>query len=92
MNVDELIVKISTVILNPIIAFLFVAATAVFMWGLINFFFIGEPKDQELGKKHIFYGLIGMFIMISVFGIMRLVANTIGANPSEFGASIPTNQ
>jgi hypothetical protein len=37
------------------------------------------------------WGLVGMFLMISVFGIMRLIVNTLGVDLSQFGAEIPSN-
>lgn len=90
MNIDQLLAKISTYIINPIIVTLFVLATIYFLIGLIRFFLPNE-SDRETGKRHMVWGLVGMFIMISVFGIMRVIVNTFGVNPAEFSASIPTN-
>ncbi len=91
MNIDQLLFNINRYILNPLIGFLFVLATFLFIYGLVRFYIAGEVKDHEQGKRHIIYGLLGMFIMISVFGIMRLVIGTFGIDlPS--GVSIPINQ
>ena len=41
------------------------------------------PGDEELrttSKSHMLYGVIGMFIMMSVFGIMRVILNSLGEN------------
>lgn len=78
-----LLAKINQFIVNPIIEFLFVLALLLFIWGIIRFIFkAGDAEGREIGKKHMIWGLVGMFIMVSVFGILRLIVVT-------FGISIP---
>ncbi len=88
-SVDSLIANINTYIINPFIAFLFVLATVLFLIGMIRYYIAGEEKDRETGKKHMAWGLVGMFIMISVFGIMRIIVNTFGIDLSEFDTTLP---
>lgn len=77
--IQALVGRISAVIINPIIALLFGVGMVVFIYGLIEFLWSanikGEPNNE--GKKHMFWGIIGMFIMIAVFAIIRIIANTI---------------
>jgi len=90
MNIDQLLANINRYILNPFIGFLFVLASILFMFGLVRFYIAGEAKDREQGKRHMIYGILGMFIMLSVFGIMRLIIGTFGiVLPSD--VSIPSN-
>jgi hypothetical protein len=99
MDIDTLILKINKNIINPFIAFLFVLATLLFLSGLVQYFFAdkfggggkGGVEGHETGKRHMVWGLVGMFLMISVFGIMRLIVNTLGVDLSQFGAEIPSN-
>lgn len=88
-NIDELIANIDTYIINPFIGLLFVLATVLFLVGLVRYFLAGSPEDRAKGQQHMVWGLAGMFIMISVFGIMKLIVNTFGINLSEFGTNIP---
>jgi hypothetical protein len=88
-NVDQLIANINKYIVNPFIGFLFVLATILFLVGVARYYLAGSPEDRSIGHKHMIWGLTGMFIMISVFGIMKIIINTFGINLSEFGASIP---
>lgn len=77
--IKDLLGKISTFILNPIIGLLFAIAFLVFFYGIFEFI-SSETADakREQGKKKIFYGLIGMFIMFSAYGLVGLVLNTFG--------------
>jgi uncharacterized membrane protein YidH (DUF202 family) len=67
-------------IVNPVVAFVFALATLLFIIGVIQFLANnGNESKQTDGKKHMLWGLIGMFIMVSVFGLMQLIISTLGA-------------
>jgi hypothetical protein len=77
MTVTALLGKIATYIINPIIVLGFVVATIIFFFGIAKFIYKADSdSDRETGKKSIVYGIVGLFIMISVYGILRLVLNT----------------
>ncbi len=79
MDITQFLNKVNDLILNPIIRLAFVIALLVFFWGIFEFIRSETAdKSRELGKKKILYGLLGMFIMFSVYGIMRLILNTLG--------------
>lgn len=40
----------------------------------------GNTEKAQEGRQHMLWGIIGMFIMVSVFGIMRILINTLGAD------------
>jgi hypothetical protein len=88
-NIDQLIASINKYIINPFIGLLFVLATVWFLIGLARYYLAGSPEDRATGHQHMIWGLLGMFIMISVFGIMHIIINTFGINLGEFGASVP---
>lgn len=81
---------IAAVIINPLIALIFGAGVLVFIWGLVEYLYglnVKGDAKSDTGKKHMLYGLLGMFIMIAVFGIIRIIAATVGATsrlPSGF--------
>lgn len=73
--------KVSQEILNPIIVIMFALATVYFFWGIA--LYIWNPENEQVredGKRRMFWGVIGMFIMVSVFGIMRLIISSIGGD------------
>lgn len=78
----NLIHKINQYIINPVIVFMFAAAVLVFAFGLFEYFFARDNSSsvRDVGRNHILAGVVGMFIMVSVFGIINVVINTIGAN------------
>lgn len=78
-QLDSLIAKVGQNILNPIVLLLFAAALVYFLWGVFVFIRDYDNEDaRSIGAQHMLWGIIGMFIMISAFGIMNLIARTIG--------------
>ncbi len=81
-HADELahfLAKVNRQIINPLILVLFALAFVQFFWGLFVFFKAKqEEKDLTQGKRSILWGIIGMVIMVSVFGIIQLILGTIG--------------
>ncbi len=87
MDVPELLNNIYDVIMKPVIGLLFGVAFVVFAYGVLQFIAKrDDDKGREDGKKSIIYGIIGMVIMVSVFGIIRIITGTIGVeNPIPAG-------
>ncbi len=80
-EVLEFVGKVSTNILNPIIAILFALAFVYFIYGVAAY--IWNPDNEEArtkGQKSMIWGVVGMFIMVSVFGIMSFLISSIGAD------------
>jgi len=75
--------KFTQMIVQPLIVLLFSLGTAVFLWGLIEFIYDPtDPTRKETGKKHMIYGILGLLIMVSLWGIVRLVLHTLGIDCS----------
>lgn len=71
--------KFNDAILFPVITLMMAVALLVFLWGCFEFIMgAGEPSARENGKRHIFWGIIGMVIMVSAYGILTIAAGTFG--------------
>jgi hypothetical protein len=79
MSPEQLASTFVRVLINPMLALLFAAGLLVFIFGLIEYLYAlnvkGEQPDK--GKKHMFWGLVGMFIMVASWAILQVIANTI---------------
>lgn len=77
--------KIMNVIIVPIIEGLFIFTLLIFTWGVVELIMhADEDKAREKGRQHILWGVIGIAIMVSAFGLIRLIGNTIGVEPFQF--------
>ncbi len=74
-----LLIRIVDVIVTPIIEALFLVAVFMFILGVSKIIMNGtDASVREEGQKTIMWSVVGMFIMVSVYGIIRLIANTLG--------------
>ncbi|HEX8947247.1 MAG TPA: hypothetical protein VF829_03485 [Candidatus Paceibacterota bacterium] len=76
-GIGMLILDIINGVLVPL---LFAIAFIVFLWGIYKYFIAGGDSDegQKKGKQLILYGVIGFAVMVSLWGLVNVVANTFG--------------
>lgn len=74
-----IIEKLNDLILNPLIALLFAVAVGYFLFGLLRFIQNQDNETaQEEGKRHMVWGVIGIFLMVAAYGILNLIGATVG--------------
>lgn len=84
-NVNQLFDVISN-LASRSIGILVTIALAVFFWGLVRYLFkLGGEKGAENGKSLMIYGLVALFIMVSVWGIINFVSSFFGINSQATG-------
>jgi hypothetical protein len=81
MSAQQLIAAITKNLFNPLITALFAVATLVFAWGVVLYIIgsYGSDSRIERAKSIMFWGVIGMFIMASAWGIVGMLCNFFNA-------------
>ncbi len=66
-------------------------ALLVFFWGLVKYIVkADDEKAKEQGKNIMIWGVIALFVMFSVFGIVKFLQTSLGINAGNNTApSIP---
>lgn len=64
---------------NVLVPVLFAIAFIVFIWGAFQTFIVGanEAEVKEKGKNLMLWGLIGFFVMVSVWGLVNILTGTV---------------
>ena len=66
-------------VLRNLIPVVFGIVLLVFFWGLAKFIFnAGDEKKIEEGKRIMVWGIIALFVMVSIWGIIRLIQGDLG--------------
>jgi Type IV secretion system pilin len=78
-NVSDAGSFIINIINNVIVPVLFAIAFIVFLWGAFDVFILGSGATdvKEKGKSLMLYGLIGFFVMVSIWGLVNVLTGTI---------------
>ena len=64
-------------IINPLIALLFALAVVFFLYGILKYITAGDDEEKRGKMKNVMiYGIIGLFVMISFWGIVNILINT----------------
>lgn len=66
-------------ILNLTIPVIFGLAVVYFFWGTVQFIGnAGDTKTRDDGKKKMLWGIVALFVMVSLYGILRFIGSSIG--------------
>lgn len=66
-------------IVAKVIPIMFALAIIYFFWGLIQFIrAAGDPKKAAEGKSIMIYGIIAIAVMVSVYGLVTWLQDTLG--------------
>jgi hypothetical protein len=78
------------IINNILVPLLFAVAFIVFLYGVAQSYIFSRGDPEAVGKGHklILWGLIGFAVMISVWGLVNVVANTFNLG-SYYSPNIP---
>lgn len=60
---------------------LIIFALVAYFWGMaVNIPHFGDEKGAEKRKSFFFWGIIVLFVMVSIWGIVQLLQNTLGSD------------
>lgn len=78
-NLSDVGTFIINTINNILVPVIFAIAFIVFLWGAFNAFIIGATNDtaKENGKNLMLWGLIGFFVMVSIWGLVNILTGTV---------------
>ncbi len=78
----DILIWVKCVIVVAIIPLIFAAALMFFLWGVMKFIAASSPDKKKEGKNFIIAGLIGLFVMTSLWGIIKIAGTTLGVDSS----------
>jgi len=64
-------------IIDPLVVLLVALALVFFMWGVAKYILhAGDENKRAEGIKMMTYGIIGLFVIVSVWGLIRILQDT----------------
>lgn len=77
-EINTIIDKVKTEVLYPLIALGMLVALLFFLWGMFRFIKgVDDETARATGKRHMLWGIIGLAIMVSAYGLYAFIASTI---------------
>ena len=72
-------------VLNTVVApIIFALAFVVFIWGIVSYFFLHGDNEtsRKEGRQFILWGILGMVVLVSVFGFVNIMLSALGLTPT----------
>jgi uncharacterized membrane protein len=66
-------------VLSPLVYLIIGASVIVFLYGVFKFI-RAEGDDKQAGREFIIWGIVGLFVMVSVWGLVSILSNTFNIN------------
>lgn len=76
-------------ILSALIPFLIALGIVYFVWGVISYVVGNDEEAKKKGRDRMIYGIIGLVVIVAVWGIVRWVTNTFNVN-NNTNITLPT--
>ena len=75
MSGEQVLSSVITEIYSPIYQAVVGVSIVYFFYGVAKYLMdLNNPEKQTFGKSHLLYGMIGLFIILSVGGILEFLS------------------
>ena len=66
---------------NSLISLVFGLGLIYFFWGLVGLI-RSSDKDRENAKQRMLWGIVALFVMVAIYGIIAIIGNALGIKTS----------
>ena len=78
LSSDQLMSNILANVVNPLVLLMVGLAVLYFLWGVFQFVYNAEsPEERKKGGMNMLWGAIGLFIMVTAYGVLNLIIGTV---------------
>lgn len=82
-KLQDLFTYVNCIINLSIIPLIFTFAMAFFIWGVVQYMLAdADERKRETGKQYMVWGIIGLTVMVSMWGLVNILAGTFGLDSS----------
>lgn len=76
-------------LLNAIVPVLLMLGVVYFVWGVVMYVIADDEEAKKKGKDHVIFGIVGLAIIIGVWGLVNVIVNTFDIGGQQ-SISVPT--
>jgi len=87
-KIQDLLCKISE-LLNVVLPVFVALGVVYFVWGVVSYVISSDEEAKKTGRNRIIYGIIGLAVIIGVWGLVNLLRNTFNLNNQQV-ITLPT--
>ncbi|MEJ0002242.1 MAG: pilin [bacterium] len=77
-------------ILSALLPFLVTLGIIYFVWGVVSYVIADDEEAKKKGRDRMIYGIIGLVVIVGVWGLVSWVTTTFGLNNNTTQIIYPT--
>lgn len=89
VQIGTILCKISD-LLNLVVPIILALGVVYFVWGVISYVVAGDEEAKTKGRDRMIYGIIGLAVIIALWGIVKILTNTFGIDTNPQNITLPT--
>lgn len=62
---------------DAVVGLIYTFAFLFFLIGMLRFFYSQSDEDRAKGKQHMVWGIVGLVVLFSVWGLVRLLLSIL---------------
>jgi hypothetical protein len=70
-------------LLNAVVPVLIALGVLYFVWGVISYVIASDEEAKKAGRDRIIFGIIGLAVIIGLWGLVNLLRRTFGLNNNQ---------
>lgn len=87
-TLTDLLCKFSQ-LLNTVLPVLIALGVLLLVWGVVSYVIASEEEAKKKGRDRIIFGIIGLAVIIGIWGLVNLLRNSFGLNNTQ-NIELPT--
>ena len=86
------LIDMANQLINRLIPFVITLALLVFLWGVLKYVFQSDASGKEEARGYMIWGIVGLFIMVSVWGLVNILVRSLSLdNVAPPAPGLPTS-
>ncbi len=65
-------------LLNSVMPVIIALGVVYFIWGVVSYVVGSDEEAKKKGRDRIIYGIIGLVVIVSIWGLVAILKNTFG--------------
>ncbi len=68
-------------LITPLYQIILGLSAFIFVWGIFKYI-RSEGNEKETGKQYMFWGIVGIFVLVSMWALVGIIQSTFNFNPN----------
>jgi hypothetical protein len=78
MDLQSFFLVFLNLINNALIPLVVALAVLAFLWGIVVYVLADSDSAKEKGRNFMIWGIVGIFVMVSVWGLVAVLTGSFG--------------